>query len=53
MKIHLRRNLSLVTLLTLMSFGTVSVNAQTQQEHVHKMSHSVMPFDMAKTLHNF
>jgi hypothetical protein len=31
----------------------VGVNAQTQQEHVHNMSHSVMPFDMAKTVHIF
>ena len=27
--------------------------AQTQQEHVHGMSHRVMPFDMAKTVHIF
>ena len=27
--------------------------AQTPQEHVHQMSHSVMPFDMSKTLHIF
>ncbi len=25
----------------------------TQQEHVHQMSHSVMPFDVSKTLHVF
>jgi len=30
-----------------------SVIAQTPQEHVHGMSHSVMPFDMAKTTHVF
>jgi len=30
-----------------------SVVAQTQQEHVHHMAHSVMPFDMAKTVHIF
>jgi hypothetical protein len=30
-----------------------SVMAQTPQEHVHSMSHSVMPFDMAKTIHVF
>jgi hypothetical protein len=28
-------------------------DAQTQQEHVHHMSHDAMPFDMAKTLHIF
>jgi hypothetical protein len=30
-----------------------AVTAQTQQEHVHHMAHSVMPFDMSKTLHVF
>lgn len=30
-----------------------NANAQTQQEHAHKMSHSVMPFDLAKTVHLF
>ncbi len=25
----------------------------TQQEHVHQMSHDVMPFDMSKTVHIF
>lgn len=34
-------------------FNAASVDAQTQQEHVHHMSHSVMPFDMAKTTHIF
>ena len=29
------------------------VLAETRQEHVHRMSHDVMPFDMAKTLHIF
>jgi len=27
--------------------------AQTQQEHIHQMSHSVMPFDISKTTHIF
>ena len=27
--------------------------AQTRQEHVHRMAHSVMPFDMDKTVHIF
>lgn len=54
MKRHLRRNLTFVTLMAIMSlFNAVSVNAQTQQEHVHNMSHGVMPFDMAKTVHIF
>jgi len=54
MKPQLRINFSFVTLLTLMSiFGSASVHAQAQQEHVHNMSHNVMPFDMAKTVHIF
>ena len=54
MKIYLRRNHSLVTLLTLMSLlSSVGVKAETQQEHVHNMSHNVMPFDLAKTVHLF
>jgi hypothetical protein len=31
----------------------VGASADTKQEQVHGMSHSVMPFDMAKTLHIF
>lgn len=27
--------------------------AQTQQEHVHHMSHTVMPFEMSETIHIF
>jgi coenzyme F420-reducing hydrogenase delta subunit len=34
-------------------FNCGNVIAQTQQGHVHNMSHSVMPFDMAKTVHVF
>ena len=34
-------------------FGTAVVFAQTRQEHVHQMAHSVMPFDMSKTVHIF
>lgn len=37
-------------LLLLCSF---TVCAETQQEHVHHMSHNVMPFDMGSTLHIF
>jgi len=33
--------------------STYTVLAQTQQEHVHQMSHSIMPFDVAKTTHIF
>jgi len=34
-------------------FSSSTVFAQTVQEHVHEMSHSVMPFDMSKTVHIF
>ena len=30
-----------------------TVIAQTTQEHVHQMAHSVMPFDIGKTVHIF
>ncbi len=54
MKKHLRGDIVLVTLLTLtLLFSIANVNAETQQEHVHNMSHGVMPFDLAKTVHIF
>jgi hypothetical protein len=37
----------------LLMFLPVLVVAQTPQEHVHRMSHTVMPFDMSQTLHVF
>ena len=37
----------------LLLFNISSVDAQTKQEHVHQMSHSVMPFSMSKTIHIF
>jgi len=33
--------------------GTTSVYADSRQEHVHQMAHSVMPFDISKTVHIF
>jgi len=33
--------------------GSTALFAQTRQEHVHQMGHSVMPFDLAKTVHIF
>jgi len=33
--------------------GCSLVLAQTTQEHIHHMGHSVMPFDLAKTTHIF
>ncbi len=43
----------LKSLAALVLFNYANAGAQTQQEHVHNMSHSVMPFDMAKTVHIF
>jgi hypothetical protein len=40
-------------ILVFVLFCCTSAVAQSQQEHVHGRSHSVMPFDMAKTLHVF
>lgn len=37
----------------LCALNSSTVFAETQQEHVHEMSHSVMPFSMAKTIHVF
>ena len=37
----------------LLLLSTSSVSAQTPQEHVHQMSHSVMPFAMSETVHIF
>ncbi|MEO9019245.1 MAG: hypothetical protein ABI314_01940 [Gemmatimonadaceae bacterium] len=37
----------------LMVLSSSMLFAQTAQDSVHHMSHSVMPFDMAKTLHIF
>ena len=51
---HLNANylyVPLIAVLLLCYCG--GVIAQTQQEHVHGMSHSVMPFDIAKTVHVF
>lgn len=49
------RILSYVVQLTaiFMLIGTTSVYAGTRQEHVHQMAHSVMPFDISKTVHIF
>jgi hypothetical protein len=54
MEKHLNANRPFAaTLSVLVLFNCGSVIAQTPQEHVHGMSHSVMPFDMAKTVHVF
>ena len=37
----------------LLAVGCTVAWAQTNQEHVHQMGHSVMPFDLSKTMHIF
>jgi len=37
----------------LLVVGSPVAWAQTKQEHVHQLGHSVMPFDLAKTVHIF
>jgi hypothetical protein len=41
------------SMVVLMQLNFGAAIAQTAQEHVHGMSHFVMPFDMAKTTHVF
>jgi hypothetical protein len=38
---------------TLLVCTAMPSSAQTQQEHVHRMSHAVMPFDVFKAVHIF
>jgi hypothetical protein len=40
-------------LVVVLGLGCTVALAQTKQEHVHHMGHSVMPFDLAKTIHVF
>ena len=37
----------------LVLISSANLFAQTRQEHVHQIAHSVMPFDMSKTVHIF
>jgi hypothetical protein len=37
----------------LLLIGSATVFAEGRQEHVHQMAHSVMPFDISKTVHIF
>jgi hypothetical protein len=41
------------TILALIALVGASAMADTPQQHVHDMSHDVMPFDMSKTFHVF
>lgn len=45
---HLAKSLTILLVLF-----SASVFAQTRQEQVHQMGHSVMPFDLSKTVHIF
>ncbi len=49
---HLKQRLAASLVILLLTNGA-GVTAQTQQQHVHDMSHGVMPFDVAKTVHIF
>jgi hypothetical protein len=54
MKSYLPRKNTFVMLMAAIAlFNVASLNAQTKLERVHNMAHSVMPFDMAKTMHIF
>lgn len=52
MRRHCRPDRACV-ILVLVLFSCANAVARTQQEHVHGMSHAVMPFDMTKTVHVF
>jgi hypothetical protein len=43
----------LVALVGLLFVSASAMAVETRQEQVHRMSHHVMPFDMARTLHVF
>jgi hypothetical protein len=50
---HLRMRVTLVAAGACIISWAALAPAQTQQEHVHNSAHSVMPFDISKTLHIF
>ena len=54
MKVHLKTFLCLVfsLVLTVWAYGCTGP-AHTRQAHVHQQAHTVMPFNIAKTLHIF
>jgi hypothetical protein len=53
MQQHPRFRTSLFAAAAFVVASTFSASAQTPQEHVHDSAHSVMPFDIASTLHVF
>jgi hypothetical protein len=40
-------------IVVLVCLGITAAHAQNRQEHIHNMSHSVMPFDVSQTMHIF
>jgi hypothetical protein len=52
---HLRKLFYLAQSVAIIMFigSFVSVFGETRQGHVHQMAHSVMPFDISKTVHIF
>jgi hypothetical protein len=52
---YLRNLCRLLESLAILSIfaSVLTVSAQTRQEHVHEMAHSVMPFDISKAVHIF
>ena len=53
--ISAKHNAAILSLViaAIMLFAHSGTLAETKQERVHRMSHHVMPFDMAKTVHVF
>lgn len=43
----------LIAMLVLINSTPAYSDGNTRQEHVHQMAHSVMPFDISKTVHIF
>jgi hypothetical protein len=53
MKTSVRISCSRAIAIVILCFAHSGAFAETPQEHVHRMSHHVMPFDMSKTVHIF
>ena len=52
-KHSLQRQIPGLVIALFFALGCAVAPAQTKQEHVHHIGHSVMPFDLAKTTHIF
>ena len=50
---HVRTTVALLAAAICMVSWTWRAPAQTPQEHVHSSAHTVMPFDISKTIHIF